>query len=106
VKLVSTKRTPKKKDTKPEICAPDPYPYNTRLCLDKDVMDRLNLSPKDFKVGQKVDVTAVATVKSLRQVEGKEYETSEIELQITEIGIDKRSASAREAIDKAIKEAS
>lgn len=103
MKLVSTKRDPEKRKKTNEICAPEPYPYSTRLSLDKDVLEKLALSPKDFKVGQKVTVQAVATVKSLRIVEGKDYDTNEVELQITEIGVEaKADTSMKDAVSKAI----
>lgn len=108
MKLVSTKRTPKeqkKRDSSMKVCGmDDPYPYNTRLSLDKDVLDKLDVSPKDFKVGQKVTVQAVAVVKSLRMVEGKDYDTNEVELQIQEIGIEKKADSTlKDAVSAAMK---
>lgn len=108
MKLVSTKRSPKelKKSTHPSVCGPEPYPYSTRLCLDKDVLDKLDISPKDFKVGQKVSVQAIAVVKSLRMVEGKDYDTNEVELQIQEIGVEKSASSLKDAVDSGVKDAS
>lgn len=107
MKLVSTKRdliSQKERDKKMNACIPESYPYSTRLSLDKDVLDKLDLSPKDFKVGQKVTVQAVATVKSLRIVEGKDYDTNEVELQITEIGIEKKAdTSLKDAVSAGIK---
>ncbi len=107
MKLVSTKRDiekMKKRDKAMNVCGPDPYPYSTRLSLDKDVLDKLDLSPKDFKVGQQVTVQAVAVVKSLRMVEGKDYDTNEVELQIQEIGIEKKADSGmKDAVASAIK---
>jgi uncharacterized protein YwgA len=108
VKLVSTKRTEKdlKKSNTPEKYQPDPYPYSTRLCLDKVVMEKLDISPKDFKVGQKVTVEAIATVKSLRMVEGKDYDSNEIELQITQIGVEKAADSTmKDAVAKGVEDA-
>jgi hypothetical protein len=111
MKLVSTKRSPKQKKERDSICKVAPsshedYGYNTRLSLDKDTLDKLDITPKDFKVGQKVTVQAVAVVKTLRSVEGSEYDTSEIELQIQQIGVEKQAGSAFEAVTKAVKDAS
>jgi hypothetical protein len=111
MKLVSTKRDLKaqkereKSMNKPCGIGGEEYPYSTRLSLDKEVLDKLDISPKDFKVGQKVTVQAVAVVKSLRMVEGKDYDTNEVELQIQEIGVEKKAASSsmKDAISAAIK---
>lgn len=95
-----------KKSNKCEPYTPDAYPYSTRLSLDKDVLDKLDISPKDFKVGQKVSVQAVAVVKSLRMVEGKDYDTNEVELQIQEIGVEKSASSLKDAVESGVKDAS
>lgn len=111
MKLVSTKRTEaekkaeKEKYSKPPTIGGDEYPYDSRLCLNKTILGKLGISPKDFKVDQKVDVQIVAHVKSLRSSEGKEYESSEIELQIEKIGVEKRSASMKDAVSNAMKDA-
>lgn len=106
MKMVSTKRTKadmKSKD-KPTLGEPDPYPYSTRICLDKHVMDKLGVAPKDFKVGEVVTLEAICTVKSLRMVEGKDYDTNEIELQMTSVGIENKGKTMKEAVDEAVKE--
>lgn len=111
MKLVSTKRTEAEKKAEkerystksPVVGGGDEYPYDTRLCLNKTILGKLGISPKDFKVDQKVDVQIVAHVKSLRSSEGKEYESSEIELQIEKIGLEKRAASAKDAVYSAVK---
>lgn len=110
MKLVSTKRTAAEKkaekaryDTPCSLGEPDEYPYDTRLTLGKSVLAKLGLSPKDFKVGQKVDVTIVAEVRSLRMAEGKSYDSNEVELQITEIGAEKRAKSMKDAVSDGVK---
>jgi hypothetical protein len=111
MKLVSTKRTEaekkaeKAKYDKP-MSASEDYPYDTRLCLRKQILDKLDISPKDYKVGQTVNVEIVASVKSLRMVDGKDYDSNEIELQIEQIGIEKAaSGSLKDAISAAVKDA-
>lgn len=110
MKLVSVKRTEaekkaeQKKYDKPSTLAGDEYPYNTRICLEKRVLDKLGISPKDFKVGQTVTLEAICSVKSLKMVDGKDYDTSEIELQIQQIGVEKKSGSLKEAVESAMKE--
>lgn len=109
MKMVSTKRSAK--DLKPsavtEKYTPDPYSYSTRLCLDKDLLDKLGIRPTDFKVGQNVTVQAKAVVRSLRQSEGKDHSSNEVELQLTSLGLEKTpSGGLRAAVDKAVKDAS
>jgi len=110
VKLVSTKRTAadkkaeREKYDKPGTIGGEDYPYNSRLTLDKHMLEKLNISPKDFKVGQYVTLEAICCVKSLRHVEGKDYGGSEIELQIEKIGVEKKADTLKDAVESAIKE--
>lgn len=113
MKLVSTKRTEAdKKAEKAKYDKPcgtiggDDYPYSSRLSLDKDVLKKLGISPKDYKVGQKICVEIEASVRSLRQTEGKDYDTNEIELQIEKIGLEKKSSSLKDAVSNGINGAS
>lgn len=104
VKLVSTKRETKKETLgKPEPYTPDPYSYNTRLCLDKDMLKALGLSPRDFKAGDKVTVEARGHIKSTKMVEGKDYDSNEVEIQITKIGVEKAAGSLKDAVSNGIK---
>lgn len=108
MKMVSTKRTKedmKKSSESMNKIAPDPYPYSTRICLDKHVLDKLDISPKDFKVGQVVTIEAICVVKSLRMVEGKDYDTNEIELQMQQVGIENKGKTLKDAVEEAVKEA-
>lgn len=108
--MVSTKRTAaEKKAEKDRYNKPmpaDEYPYSSRLSLDKHILSKLDISPKDYKVGDKVCVEIEACVKSLRQSEGKDYESSEIELQIEKIGVEKHAdTSMKDAVSKGVNEA-
>lgn len=105
MKLVSTKREEKKRDTKMEVCAPDPYSYSTRLCLDKDMLKKLGLSPRDFKAGDNVTVEAKGHIKSTKMVEGKDYDSNEVEIQITKLGVEKAPGSLTDAVSNGIKDA-
>lgn len=107
MKLVSTKRTEaQKKADKARYDKPmsmDEYPYSTRLSLDKHLLENLGISPKDFKVGQKVCIEAEALVKSLRTTEGRDYDSNEIELTITKLGLEKKTDSTlKDAVSKGI----
>lgn len=113
MKLVSTKRTAaekkaqKEKYDKPCSIDGDDYPYDTRLSLNKNILEKLGISPKDYKVDQKVCVQIEASVKSLRTTEGKDYDTNEIELQIEKIGVENDDAgSLTDAVSSGIKDAS
>lgn len=113
MKLVSTKRTAaQKKAQKDKYDKPcstiggEDYPYDTRLSLNKDLLENLGLSPSTFKVGQKVNFAGEAFVKSLRMTEGKDYDSNEVELQITSVGIEKKAASTlKDAVSDGIKDA-
>lgn len=110
MKLVSTKRTAAQKkaekdkySTKSGIIGGDDYPYSTRLSLDKHLLENLGISPKDFKVDQKVCIEAEAVVKSLRTSEGRDYDSNEIELTLTKVGIEKKADSTlKDAVSKGI----
>lgn len=114
MKLVSTKRTAaqrkaeKEKYDKPSnTIGGEDYPYGSRLSLDKHLLETLGISPKDFKVGQKVCLEAEAMVKSLRTTEGKDYDSNEIELTLTKIGLEKKADSTlKDAVSKGIDGAS
>lgn len=113
MKLVSTKRTAAEKkaekdryNSKPSTIGGDEYPYDTRLSLNKNILEKLGISPKDYKVGQKVCVQIEASVKSLRQTEGKDYDTNEIELQIEKIGLEDSPESLKDAVSNGVKDAS
>lgn len=112
MKLVSTKRTAAQKKAEearyksgPSTIGGEDYPYDTRLSLSKNTLENLGITPKDFKVGQKVCVEIEASVKSLRTTEGKDYDTNEIELQIEKIGLEKKTSALGEAIAKGVEDA-
>lgn len=105
MKLVSTKREKESTKDYSKPMPADPYSYNTRLCLDKDMLKALGLSPRDFKAGDKVTVEARGHIKSTKMVEGKEYDSNEVEIQITKIGVEKAAGSLKDAVSSGIKDA-
>lgn len=110
MKLVPTKRTQaektaeKAKYDKPSRIGGDEYPYSTRLCLDERMLKKLGLNVKDFKVGHKVRMELTASVRSLRATEGKDHDSSELELQIEHMGLEKvaKGGSMKDAVSSAI----
>jgi len=106
VKLKSLKLSKSESKAAGPCCDTKPsgprYPYGTCIRLDKEALAKLGLKVKNFTVGEDVTVEAVGTVKSLRSSEGTDYDSSEVEIQLEELGVE---ASALEAMDKGIKEA-
>ena len=91
MKLVSLKR-PKEKavaDSKPVDASPEPYPWGTRITLEKEELDKLQITVDDFGIGNKVSIMADAEVVSLRESVDQQNKTKSVELQITAIGLDK-----------------
>lgn len=94
-KLVSLKRD-HGRDAYP-MYEDEKYPYGTRLHLDEDVVKSLGAS--GAKVGDTVQVVGVATVKSVSaRMEGDDGEVgTRLELQITDMGLEKESNVAEKA---------
>jgi len=71
------------------------YPYGTTLRFDEDLIKELDIS--ELTVGDEVVVYGVAKVTSKSehssQSEGSDYNSSEIEIQMTEVGIGDSEAS-------------
>jgi hypothetical protein len=109
--MVSMKISKAERDKRNEPCkiggeSPS-YPYGTCLRLEKEALAKLGLKLTGLKVGEKFSVTAVGEVKSLRHSEGHSYDSNEVEIQLTSLGLEKKaSGSSLAAIEKGIKEAS
>lgn len=77
------------------------YPYDTKLRLQTDVLEKLGVEPGDFKTGQVFEITAkvevVGTSTSQRQG-GKDR--NELELQITDLGLDTKAMKKAKAADQ------
>lgn len=112
MKLKSLKTTAaERKAREKESCKPcgpgstDSYPYGTCIRLDKDALKKLGLNLASFKAKGRVSVTAVGYVKSIRFHEGESYDSNELEIQLTELGIEKDDkGSALDAVNEALKE--
>lgn len=77
------------------------YPWGTRLSLDKEAIAKLGIDINKIKVGEKVTASMKMEVFSVRQEEGKEYNSEAIELQITDIDLGKFGKSAsKEKLDR------
>jgi hypothetical protein len=79
-----------KKDTKGELKAcescdsGEKWPWGLRLTFEKEQVDLMPYL-KNFTLGEKVNVVAIASVKSIRQNESKERTSYSVELQIEEV---------------------
>lgn len=76
------------------------YPWGLRIDLNDDVMEKLGLTAKNFKVGATVTLTAKCTVKEVRTTERNGKADQSLELQITAMDIDgkaKKSAGQKHA---------
>jgi hypothetical protein len=108
MKLVSMKVSKAEREKRSEPCKIESpsYPYGTCLRLEKEALAKLGLKLTGLKVGDKFVVQAVGEVKSLRHSEGHSYDSNEVEIQLTTLGLEKQaSGSSLAAIEKGIKEA-
>lgn len=89
MELVSLKRAEKKVSTEEKAIEPmrEPYPYGTRITLEKEELDKLQMAVTDFEIGNKVTIMADAEVVSLRESANQRNKTKSVELQITAIGL-------------------
>lgn len=109
LKITKAERAAKQKACeKVSPCGPgdESYPYGLCIRLDKDALEKLGLKPSQFKAGDAVEVMARGSIKSTRTVEGSNYDTSEVEIQIESLGVEKQAKSALAAVERGIKDAS
>lgn len=81
------------------------YPYGTCIRLEKEALKKMGLKLRDFKAKDGVRVEAVGYVKSIRTAEGETYDNTELEIQLTKLGVEQQPRSALEAVSRGIKEA-
>lgn len=102
-KLVSLKMTPKeaKADfgmvcpaSKPDL---PKYPYDTKIRLGTETLDKLAISPADFKVGQVFEITAKVEVCGTEMAERQSGARNELQLQITDLGMDTKGMKKAKA---------
>jgi hypothetical protein len=84
----------------------DDYSYNTCITLDKEMLEKLGLKPSDFDVDQNVKLEGIGYVKSVNSSKGESYSSSEVRIQLTKLGVENQAKSMKDAVDKAIKDAS
>jgi len=94
--LTSLKRKPKKAE---KIDAPEPmqdlYPWGLRITLEKEELDKLDLTVANFDIGDKVSIVAEAEVVSLRESANQKNKTKSVELQIMAVDLGKPKAQRK-----------
>lgn len=94
-KMIDMKESPMdKKDkgmvepvTLPSKSSGPSYPYGLKITLNKEQLSKMKLKPKDFTVGDMVDISALAKVVRLSETESSDYTDKSIELQITKLAV-------------------
>lgn len=76
------------------------YPYDTRLRLGTDVLEKLGISPADYKVGETFEITAKVEVCGTEMSERQSGARNELQLQITDLGLDTKAKKKAKAEDK------
>lgn len=92
MRLVSTKMSPQ--EAKEEIGAPavakakgPKWPYELRIRLDNEILERLKSAVGDFKIGEKLKIEATGQVIELEEVARVGSSSRQnVEIQIIEIG--------------------
>jgi hypothetical protein len=75
------------------------YPYDTKLRLGTDVLEKLGISPADYKVGETLEITAKVEVCATEMSERQSGERNCLELQITDIALDTKPKKKAKAED-------
>lgn len=65
------------------------YPWGLTVRLEKESLDKLGIDLADYSLGDIINLTAKCCVKELRQSEGEGDQSKTVELQITDMGIEK-----------------
>jgi len=92
--MISMKRTPKKSvpSLRPTMAGEEEkYPYGLHLTLEKEELDKLGISIKEYSVKDKIDFKCSATINSISASDDINYDNGSresISLQITDIGIE------------------
>jgi hypothetical protein len=106
MKLTSMKRTAAEKkaqENRYKTISPssgEDYGYGLCIQLDKSALEKLGLKPSSFDVGDSVSFEGVGTIKALRQDKSSSYDSSNVEIQITKLGVE--GGSATDAVDRAL----
>jgi hypothetical protein len=106
-KMVSLKMTAKEAKTEfggPQSLGSKPdlpkYPYDTKVRLGTETLEKLGCSPADFKVGDVLEITAKVEVCGTQMSERQSGERNELELQITDLALDTKAVKKKKAEDK------
>lgn len=108
MKLVSLKLTAADKKAQKEKYSTaipssgEDYGYGMCISLDKAALEKLGLTPSSFDVGDEVAFEGTGTIKALRQDKSSSYNSSNVEIQITKLGVE--GGSAEDAIDRILAE--
>src|SRR5688572_29110657 len=108
MKLTSMKRTAAEKKDRERPMAPahyggDDYGYGLCISLDKSALEKLGIKPSSFDVGDEVSFEGRGTIKALRQDKSNSYDSQNVEIQITNLGIE--AGSAEDAVSRGISKA-
>lgn len=72
------------------------YPGGLTISLDKESLSKLDISPKDFKADEPVEIKInKAHIKSLTSSEGDTYDSTNITIQVTDMDIKKKGKFAQ-----------
>lgn len=107
MKQVSLKRS-KTEQKGPEVAkniARDEFSYGTRVSLGKDELKNLGMKPSDFEIGSTFELEATVKVTRVSASQSDDYNSADVELQITHIGLEAADSGVEDAIGKAIEEA-
>lgn len=102
------KETKKEKETKnlasPCMDSPE-YPYGLSISLDNEGLEKLGMTTLP-KVGAKLTIEALGVVTSVSSNESQQGEPNRrVEIQLQKLGVEKGSASVKDAIDDGIEDA-
>jgi hypothetical protein len=64
------------------------YPYDTKLRLGTDTLEKLGISPADYKVGETFEIRAKVEVCATEMSERQSGERNCLELQVTDVAFD------------------
>jgi len=71
-------------------CDEERYPYGLQISLEKEAINKLGIDIKKLKINDKVTVTAIADIESIRQNKTRRGENQNLRLQITKMDIKQR----------------
>ncbi len=88
MKMVDMKKNERQKKDKGIVAVKERYPFNLKICLYSDELQKLGVKPSDVKVGSKVKLVAECTVVTTKEDISVESTEQTISLQIQKLGLD------------------